>query len=331
MQELGQKLKKEREKQKLSLEDIAERTKIHIQKLRDIEEGNWDALPAKVFCVGLVKSYARELKIEMDEVDRLLRLAYASTEEEISESAAPPKPTPSNPHNPSNAMEDDSQNMGLFKVPKTVIIAASLGLSLALLFIIFQVIEKMNSYSQEEQLPKEVFISEEKVEPSEELESSKQTEQAGNNENNSSEPVQTSKPLEKPKVAEVKAEPQPKPIIEVSEEAVANKPEPTKTTNEDFNNNNFGGSDTKDKNKENVSVSDSKLVLTALEPVRAEIVWSDGYVQVMLLKSNETKTLVFSSPITLRVNNGGAIQVSFNDGEKKVPGDFNKPLELRYP
>lgn len=335
MQNLGTYLRKEREKQGLSLEDVAARTKIHIKKLYAIEEGNRDALPAKVFCVGLIKSYARELKVDMTKVDELCKEAFMDAEEKdepISEKLAPP---------PAEDEDDESQPVGRFKVPKTVIIGASVLLSGILIFVILQVVEKMNSYSQEEELPQEVFFSqseEPKVgEPSSSDRPKKKEAKAQETTVSKMEEPQRVTPPPEKKVAQVApapqpaAEPKPTPAPAPKKEPEV-KPTVQKAPANEGSRPVAESRPPSEPRKTSASVtSDNKLTVTALEPVRAEIVWSDGYVQVMLLKSKETKTLVFSSPLTLRINNGGAVQISYNDGEKKVPGTFNQPIELKYP
>ncbi len=333
MQKLGQYLKKQREKQNLSLEDLATRTKIHIQKLEHIEKGQRDKLPAKVFCIGLIKSYARELRVDMEQVNQLIDEAFA---EPTSSASEPVIETPA-PKNPTSSTQED-QMVGLFKVPKIVMIAASGLLSLLLLFFIFQVVEKMNAYSKEEALPKEVFVLEDEAAENDKPEANND----GQTSSDAQEKDKTSESVSAAESSENKDENPQAVVTELSEESQPETPEkestveatrptvpPMDMSDGDFSEDNFGGPPVNTSSSD--VVSDNKLTLTALEPIRAEVVWSDGYVQVMLLKSNESKTLVFSQPITLRVNNGGAVQVSFNESEKKVPGPFNKPIEIQYP
>ena len=345
MQEIGKFLKSARENQSLKLEDIADRTKIHIYKLRAIEEGDRDALPAKVFCIGLIKSYARELKVDMAQVDELCKLAFETPKKDEPLESIPPHVEVSK-----NETDETSstQSVGQFQFPKIAVYAASATICLALLFGIFFVIEKMNSYSMEEELPEEVYtnvniddkknLKDESIEKTPPVETDPVGDEMAASEEAVSEPaVVDTQPVEStteevlPKeeeasqVAEVSTEDPPVPK-ELPATTTEKKPE----TNDFADDNNFAEQPT-DSSTQEVVVSDNKLVVTALEPVRAEVVWSDGYIQVMLLKSQETKTLVFSSPIKLRINNGGAVQVSFNDGDKKVPGSFNQPVELDYP
>ncbi len=61
-------LKKLREDRKITLEEIAAVTKIHITQLKHIEADEQEKLPAPAFIRGFLTAYARHLKIEEDDV-----------------------------------------------------------------------------------------------------------------------------------------------------------------------------------------------------------------------------------------------------------------------
>jgi cytoskeleton protein RodZ len=64
---LGQLLKKSRTRQKKSLKDAAEDTKIHIPSLQALEDDNFTALPAEVFVRGFIKLYAEYLGLDPED------------------------------------------------------------------------------------------------------------------------------------------------------------------------------------------------------------------------------------------------------------------------
>lgn len=66
-------LRSERERQKLSIADIAKETCIRSQFLEAIENEDDAALPGQAFVVGFVRSYACALKMDADEVVRAFR------------------------------------------------------------------------------------------------------------------------------------------------------------------------------------------------------------------------------------------------------------------
>lgn len=65
---VGQYLKGEREAKNIPIGHIADITKISINYLNVIEAGRFDRLPSKVFAKGFVKSYAKCLGLNVDEV-----------------------------------------------------------------------------------------------------------------------------------------------------------------------------------------------------------------------------------------------------------------------
>jgi cytoskeletal protein RodZ len=60
---IGDRLREEREKQGYSLEDVAKATKIRLQFLRGIEEGNYKGLPSSAYIQGFVKNYIEFLHL----------------------------------------------------------------------------------------------------------------------------------------------------------------------------------------------------------------------------------------------------------------------------
>ncbi len=82
---LGEYLKRERELRHITLEEVADGTKIAIYMLRAIEEDRWHDLPAEVFIKGFLRSYAEFIGLEPDEI--ILRYK----EEKIKVGASPEK------------------------------------------------------------------------------------------------------------------------------------------------------------------------------------------------------------------------------------------------
>jgi len=63
----GERLKREREKRKITLDDVAKATKIGTRLLSAIEEEKFDLLPGGIFNKGFVRSYARHLGLNEDQ------------------------------------------------------------------------------------------------------------------------------------------------------------------------------------------------------------------------------------------------------------------------
>lgn len=68
MQELGAVIREAREARGITLEELNRRTKIRIRYLQAIEEGNLEILPGEVYYKGFVRSIARELGLDYEEL-----------------------------------------------------------------------------------------------------------------------------------------------------------------------------------------------------------------------------------------------------------------------
>jgi len=64
----GQSLKRFREELKIRLDAIAAATRVPLQSLENIEEENFEELPAEVFTRGFIVAYARHLALDVEKV-----------------------------------------------------------------------------------------------------------------------------------------------------------------------------------------------------------------------------------------------------------------------
>ncbi len=80
----GERLKREREKRKITLDDVAKATKIGTRLLSAIEEEKFDQLPGGIFNKGFVRSYARHLGLNEDETLAGYTEAYRASHPEES-------------------------------------------------------------------------------------------------------------------------------------------------------------------------------------------------------------------------------------------------------
>ncbi len=74
METLGEHLKRRREEQGITLEDIESVTKISLAYLRDIEEDRFDSLPAPIFTLGFLRQYAQCIGLDPEDVVLRYRL-----------------------------------------------------------------------------------------------------------------------------------------------------------------------------------------------------------------------------------------------------------------
>jgi len=68
MESIGRYLKRERELRQISLEELAQTTRIPLKMLRHIELDRFERLPGEVFAKGFLRAYARALGMDSDEV-----------------------------------------------------------------------------------------------------------------------------------------------------------------------------------------------------------------------------------------------------------------------
>ena len=264
MKKIGQFLKNEREKQGLNLEDISSKIKIHTHKLKAIEENRQEELPAKVFIIGLIKSYAKELKLDMSEMNKLCKEFYK--DEIFSDDEVYIK-------NKDEFLQ--FHWFGLFQIPKKIAIGISLFIIFLLLIIIFSITRKTDVHEK----------------PARE----------------SMDTYQKSSKGDLPDVEKNN-------ILKTDKniKLINKKPELFKK-------------------KRSTNGLNNKLIMKALRPVQIEVIWSDESVQKILLKDQETKTLIFSKPIRIKISDGSAVVLSFNKNNEKIPGNSNESVELNYP
>ena len=73
-------LRSAREEQKLNIYQIAEITKIKTDHIRALEAGQYDAFSAPVYIRGFVRTYAKALKLDVNQVTSVLDAELARTE-----------------------------------------------------------------------------------------------------------------------------------------------------------------------------------------------------------------------------------------------------------
>lgn len=89
--QLGELLRRRRETQGITLEELQTRTKIRIKYLEAIEAGDYAVIPGEVYLRGFIRSVAKELALDQQEVMQL----YQQESEPAHEPVAPDAPSPS--------------------------------------------------------------------------------------------------------------------------------------------------------------------------------------------------------------------------------------------
>jgi cytoskeletal protein RodZ len=68
MQSVGRFLREKREEKRMSVAEVARATRVPVSSVERIEGDQFDELPAEVFVRGFLKSYARAVGVDEDEV-----------------------------------------------------------------------------------------------------------------------------------------------------------------------------------------------------------------------------------------------------------------------
>lgn len=124
MESIGRYLKTEREARQISLEEIAQSTRIPLRHLASLEDDRHEKLPGDVFVRGFLKSYAKAIGITVEEVLRRY--------EHHSRSNSLPSPEPSSAPITGIAGPDRGRRFGLAIALVIILILFTLALSIAL-------------------------------------------------------------------------------------------------------------------------------------------------------------------------------------------------------
>ena len=101
MPSFGQKLKSEREKRAITLEQISSSTKIGKRMLQALEEENFNQLPGGIFNKGFVRAYARHVGLDEDQAIADYLEASGQNDAAKAASEAEGKLAPEEPREPS--------------------------------------------------------------------------------------------------------------------------------------------------------------------------------------------------------------------------------------
>ena len=138
MKKIGVLLKEARKSCGLTLGEVSQRTKIHTEKLRAMEEGDYTSLPTKVFLRGLVLSYARDVKLDSAEFHELCQKEFSGSSDFHSLNGSSPENQASSP-----------EIMGGFQFSNMTFTSVSFLFVGVLTLFIYMTTLKIQSYSKE--------------------------------------------------------------------------------------------------------------------------------------------------------------------------------------
>lgn len=80
MSTVAEQLRAAREAQKLTIQQVADATKIRTDHIRALEEGNFNVFSAPIYIRGSVKNYAMRLKLDVPQIMKALDAELGRTE-----------------------------------------------------------------------------------------------------------------------------------------------------------------------------------------------------------------------------------------------------------
>jgi cytoskeleton protein RodZ len=299
MKEIGDLLKKTRESQGKTLEEISALTKIQLPTLIALESGDFGRLTNKAFIKGFIRQYAKVLSLDADAL--IASLAGPAAPQ------ADVKPIPVSKLD-SNELTNKT-NLLWFRTPSQFITVGAVVIILVLITSIYFISMKMMSYSQE-------TVQKETTSPVNEDDSSPEEDSTTEDSK-----VEDATSAEKPPVAAVTATPAPvTPATPV--EIAPPKAVPQQEAEEESE---------PPKGLTPAAETTQKMVaIEARANVTVEAVWSTGKSETIQLNANNRHVFYYLEKIRITVDDGGSIKITTHEKDFGVPGEKSKPITINF-
>ena len=331
MEITGQILKENREKVKLSLNEVSLATKINVKILTAIEEGNKENLPALTFLRGFVRTYARYLKLDEESI---MQTFY----EEMGTSK------PQKLKKASESEEEENPDTLIHSKSLTSRYVAVFGI-IALIVLILFIRQVVDKYEKEAEIPPPEDIREIVQQPQEPLkedtdnsdnkETSKNQESLVPNNavpevaqekiNKTKEPAKEPASESKPAVQEVKVAPT------VPEKKPQPEAKPPKKQELKIVEKETPKPPPKIEVKPKPILNPQEIIIEALDNTQFSFKIDNNDRVKVSLKAAEIHVIKANSNVVLNLADGGAVSLIHNGRRKGVPGDLGRSIKLRFP
>ena len=344
MKVTGQTLRENREKQGLTINEVAIMIKINTKTVRAIEDGDVDNLPAKTFLRGFIRSYAHYLKLDVPEI-------LATFQEEMG--STKPKYAIRDQNNEEKRKKAIAESMQKEDAPVINKVAWSVTGVIAVILIAF-VFGQVEKYERESQAPPispdlkaidptDAPVAEEPLpgtdgvptEPPSELaaEQSAATPPTGAIEKTgpvaestiapptktqtktqptSSIPLVHAPPHQLPVKVDT-AESKPPPVAEKNEVKVVVVPEKQPAEKKSILKH---------------SLASQEIILEAFGKVTVTYSFNGKASSTLNLKGDEIRVIKGSGPIRMSISDGGSVNLVHNGKDLGVPGSLGSPVNL---
>lgn len=301
MKATGELLKNYRIDKNLTLEELSAQTKIQVSILKKIEEGLVSQLPNKTVVRGFIKHYAKAMHCNVDEIIALYD----------SEVSAGPRPTPVTVAVPNKSSDPAQNTIGnktnllWFRTSSTFVTILGIGIVVLLIAAIYFFSVKMISYSEETYRKSETTAD---TPTPAELGVLVMPPQEKKN------PVQNSTPL-----------------ATQSDSKLTNTEQEKKPESDKKNETKADPKDDEEEVKDDSIVATPKMVIVeAFENVNITASWSTGKKEKLALKINKKHTFYYSEKMTLKIDNGGGVNIVTTKGKLGIPGELGQEVTLPF-
>ncbi|MCB0413840.1 MAG: helix-turn-helix domain-containing protein [Bdellovibrionales bacterium] len=326
MKNTGELLKIEREKKKLSINDVSIKTKISPRVLKAIEAGDVDKLPATSFVRGFVKTYAQILEIDHKKVLKVF-------EEESEEKIQIVSKVEVEEDNSLNKDKPWYEHIEFFQKTSTTSKFIAVGLIIFLIFIIMLVRNLMHKYEQEKNATPQL----QQVEPIQEstpekIEAEPSSEVKQDITPPQPEPSKTEEPPILPTTkttSELPAEVEKKQNDQKTEATEPNPPKESESSEKEAvkeSNNNVENTEPADN-----TPFQQEVIVEALDFVALYYRIDGGDLKSIDLRPDQLFTIKAHKSIAVDVSDAGAINVIYNGKDKGVAGNIGQEKKLKFP
>ncbi len=323
----GQELRATRERLGLSLQDVALATKINARILKALEEGDRDALPAKSFARGFIRSYAAYLKIDAEPI----LAAYGAMRTDSGRARFADEPDTASTNEAGVVHESRPQENKPQAISKSSMNERSLASRIMIFAAIFILVglvifvkKLKDKYEREKTTPTVTTTLPHGV-----LAPPVETVTRNGQANTQSLHSTPQKPLttQKPLAAQ-------KPLITQKQPPAPIKSTQKPTTKTSVN--------TNAKSTTNISTRQKivpvkppqptlQLIIEALDNVTVTLQVGKTPPQTIQLVPQAVHTIKTNERVVISATDGGMIDIIKNGHDLGVPGQLGKPITLRYP
>ena len=344
----GQILKENRLQKGLSLSEVSSIIKINTRVLEAMEEGRLDKLPAKSFLKGFIRSYAKYLELDIDQV-------MQTYNEEIGEQPTTKKIADSSENNTNNDSDKSIDELRGKSSSAKIFMAVGITLLLILIIGVRRIVEKYerekesvphnvlteietsvstapNEHRQSVQLKlgpqKQQLDQNKKGEVEKEHQAQLEKEKAEKEHQAQLEKEKAEKEhqaqLEKEKAEKERQAQLEKEKAEKERQAQLEKEKAEKERQAQLE------KEKAEKNKK-PALNPQEIILEALDNIEVKFKIDNNTVKTQKIEADKVHVFKAKKFIELDLKDGGAVNLIYNGKDIGVPGDLGQPLVIKFP